>query len=89
LLGYCFNFTKLAKTNFDYVIEMRAWIIVYISFQLWTEFDSKFIYQVKAFPVKEFENDINFKKSESNTFLHWQNKSCYMFFSKHSSLVIK
>jgi hypothetical protein len=68
--GYCFNFTKLAKTNSEYVIEMRAWIIVYISFQLWTEFDSKFIYQVKTFPIKEFKNDINFKKSESNTFLH-------------------
>jgi predicted RNA-binding protein len=51
---------------------MRAWIIVYISFQLWTEFGGKFINQVKASPVKEFENDINFKKSESNTFLHWQ-----------------
>jgi hypothetical protein len=70
--GYYFNFTKLAKTNFDSVIKMRAWIIVYISFQLWTEFGGKFINQVKASLVKEFENDINFKKSESNTFLHWQ-----------------
>ena len=70
--GYCFNFTKLAKTNYDSVIEMRAWITVYISFQLWTEFGGKFINQVKASPAKEFENDINFKKSESNTFLHWQ-----------------
>jgi hypothetical protein len=51
---------------------MRAWIIVYISFQLWTEFDGKFINQVKASRVKEFENDINFKKSGSNTFLDWQ-----------------
>ena len=51
---------------------MRAWIVVYISFQLWTEFDGKFINQVKASRVKEFENDINFKKSGSNTFLDWQ-----------------
>jgi hypothetical protein len=70
--GYYFNFTKLAKTNFDSVIKMRAWIIVYISFQLWTKFGGKFINQVKASLVKEFENDINFKKLESNTFLHWQ-----------------
>jgi len=70
--GYCFNFTKLAQTNSDSVIVMRAWIIVYISFQLWTEFDGKFINQVKASRVKEFENDINFKKSGSNTFLDWQ-----------------
>jgi len=70
--GYCFNFTKLAQTNSDSVIVMRAWIVVYISFQLWTEFDGKFINQVKASRVKEFENDINFKKSGSNTFLDWQ-----------------
>lgn len=77
-LEYCFNFTKLAKTNSDSILEKRALIIVYISFQPRTEFDEKFIYHVKASSVKEFENNINFKKSKSNAFLHWQKFLLYV-----------
>jgi hypothetical protein len=41
-----------------------------MSFQLWTEFGGKFIYQVNALLVNEFENNLDFRNLESAASLY-------------------